>query len=241
MQYTNLPYLIKTNNKLSLKVHKARLLDFVVALLLFCFVEFMTIKYHLGIIFTVIVFISAYIIQDTYKRGANSIDIVHISISPYTIRQIINQYILLGIAEYKSILILLHAIIVFVMYNTAVSIFVVISYIAFSIYLALHSFLIKRYPIAYQVLVRSFSALSVVLIMIILVHSFGNSENSLIVREYLSKIELGIMNNITIINVCVTVFCFLVYIAVIHIINKLIQKNPFMNAKNVKKANRLFY
>lgn len=233
--------LLAVNNKLSLKLVKPRMLDFIVGVLIFGFAEFLTLYYHLNLISAILIFISIYIVQDTYKRGFNTIDIVNLVFLPISNQQRINQYIILGLFEYKTVLLLIHLLIVLATANIEIGLLIFLAYITFSIYLALHNYLVKRYKMAYQVLVRLGSAFSVLIFLALFNLMIGSSENSTITRNFFFEIEGFINNRIILFISIMIVKLLLIYTLVFYFIKKLIKKQPFTNKKNMLKANKMFY
>lgn len=229
-------HLIYLQNKLSLRFSKLGYFDIFSGVFLFFLAEYLLIYKQLFVVSNLIVVISLYAIQDSYKRRLNAIDVLNLINFPISLNKKITNYIYLDFFEYKSFLIIIHLLIVFFYYNIWMMIVSLFLFISFSFYLAIHNFLVKRNALMQQILLR-FWAVFAVIVGLSVLKIVVKSKNSNDYLSFFQDIDNIILQHIYISFITSGVVCVILYFATLVTIKKYLTTRPFIIREEDKKEN----
>jgi hypothetical protein len=229
--------LLELQNKLSTRLNSPlRAIELIFSILIFAYGEYLLINLGFFILSTFVIIIVLFFIGDTYKRRTNTLDIYHTLVFPVGRTSIINRFLLLDFFEYKSVLIIIHLILISFYYPKAILLTILIIS-CFSMYQSLHNFIIKRYNLAYNILQGIWGGLPILIVMPAFTISMG-FRNSALYENYIRKIEAHLLNNIILCTLVMASVVLIIYLLILYLFKRIIIAHPFID-ENIMKKNRI--
>jgi len=195
-------HLFKLHNQLVLTEIKSKKTELFFTFALFVFSEFILLKYELFTLSTFILFLNLFAIQTYYKQSINRTGILNKS--EFSSTKLAHIFMLFDLFEHKTILFIIHFLLVSIIVNLWIAFFILILFAGFSSLISWYSIKTKK------VQARTYRHASIIagaIFPFLVFSSIGNSENPVALRTFLHSVESKIAENIEIMYL----FAFLIF------------------------------